>query len=158
MSIRMGGLFVLVLLLVAGGGCSSRRAHSAPPETPTQLPSEEEAERARGATREAIPVLPQGARDVSGGDVPSAAGDDGELRPGYRVQLFATADRELAEAHATEAREFFDEPVYVKAEGVLYKVHVGDCASRDEADALRRKALGLGHAGAFIVDALIKVP
>lgn len=159
MMIRYGGLIFLSLLLAAGLGCSSKRAHQIPPEIPTELPSEEEARRARESTREAIPMLPQGARDLGGADPPpTQGGDEGALRPGYRIQLFATATRELAEARAAEARELFDEPIYVQAEGALYKVHVGDCTSRDEADALRRAALGLGHDGAFVVDALIKVP
>ena len=46
-------------------------------------------------------------------------------------------------------------PVYVEHEGLLYKVQVGDCLSRDEAETLRREAVGLGLEGAFIVDALV---
>jgi hypothetical protein len=52
----------------------------------------------------------------------------------------------------------FADPVYVTADGALYKVQVGNCATHEQADALRRTALALGYEGAFVVEALILAP
>ncbi|MBD3237401.1 MAG: hypothetical protein GF330_11895 [Candidatus Eisenbacteria bacterium] len=158
------GIGCALVLLLAAPGCGRQSAPRTPPDLPTEMPSEEEAERVREDAREAIPILPEGERGLSGEDLPPEAREtDAEREPdrpqryGYRVQLFATSDRALAEQRAAEYREMFDAEVYVEFEGILYKVRVGDCLSRDEADALRREALGLGHEGAFIVDTLVHI-
>jgi len=154
---------LLVFCLTA---CGQREPPKTPANLPTAMPSEEEAARARADARNAVPLLPQGERDLSGQDLlgpadsASVAGvmsPDGEQRYGYRIQLFATADGRLAQQRAAEYRDLFAEAIYVRQEGVLYKVQVGDCISRDEAEALRRRARALGYEGAFIVDALVAV-
>jgi cell division septation protein DedD len=162
----------LTLLVLAGataglGGCGRKTAPPVPPDLPYRMPSEEEAARAREGAPEALapPPAPAGERGVardelpppdSLGLAPGAPQSDEGTRPGYRVQLFATTDSALAEARAAELRQLFDEEVYVELEGMLYKVRVGDCASRDEAALLRRRALGMGLEGAFIVDTRVR--
>jgi hypothetical protein len=78
-----------------------------------------------------------------------------QARPGYRVQLFATADASLAQKRADEYRTLFTESIHIRKEDELYKIQAGDCATREEADQLRRKARALGYAGAFVVEAQI---
>ncbi len=162
-------LLILAAATLGPGGCGSKSAPQAPPDLPYMLPSEKEAQRVREETREAIPVLPEGERGMGGEDLPPAGDstavlpglspeDDRDTRFGYRVQVFATSDEDLATTRAEEMRALFDEEVYVEFEGLLYKVQVGDCVSRDEAADLRRKALGMGLDGAFIVDTRVKAP
>ncbi len=153
----------LAAILLAGGACGRKAAPPrAPTDLPTRLPSEEEARRVREDARDAIPLLPEGERGLGEEDLPPTAGEGevpeaGATRYGYRVQVFATSDPELAEARAEEVRELFDERVYVEYEGLLYKVRVGDCPGRDEATALRRRVVGYGFEGAFIVDTQVHV-
>ncbi|MCK4414374.1 MAG: SPOR domain-containing protein [Candidatus Eisenbacteria sp.] len=162
------GMMALLLAssLLALPGCGRRVAPPPPEVLPRTMPSEEEGRQAGVGAPEAVPILPEGERGVGreslypGEGVPpgseaTPAEIEGHRRYGYRVQLFATADRELATAQAGEYRQFFSAAVYVEFEGLLYKVQVGDCLSRDEAEVLRREALGLGCDGAFVIDALV---
>ena len=157
----MGAIICLSLLLLIATGCSQKPVPQIPPEIPTALPSEEEAQRVREETRETIPLLPQGERDLELEEAPPAEevelSAEPQTRLGYRVQLFATSREELAKSRAAEFQEQFDEKVHIEYEGLLYKVRVGDCLSRDEARALRRKAVGLGYDGAFAVDTQVNV-
>jgi hypothetical protein len=147
---RIAVLAALVCAALWGGltGCSRKGAPPPAPPTdlPQTLPSEEEAGSVQPGAGEAIP----GPRESAGG-----AEDEGEKLYGFRVQLFATGNPELAQARAEEYRALFEEKVYVELEGLLYKIEVGDCRTREEAEALRRRALGAGCEGAFVVDALI---
>ncbi len=163
---KIGCLF-LGLLLVAGG-CAQKPIPRVPPEIPTMLPSEEEARRVREETREAIPMLPSGERDLGAQDLPPAVEATAEREPeplpvevetrlGYRVQLYAASSESYARKRAAEYETVFDEKVYVAYEGLLYKVRIGDCTSMDEASALRRKAVEAGQGGAFIVDTQVNV-
>ena len=148
----------IAAILLASGGCGRRTASPpVPPDVPHTLPSEEEAQRIREGAPEAIPV-PAGEGAAARPDSAPAAPvpDEAGTRPGYRVQVFATADPALAEKRAGEMRELFEEEVYVEFDGELFKVRVGDCTSRDEAANLRRRALGFGLEGAFVVDARVR--
>jgi SPOR domain len=161
-------VFCLVTLL-AGQGCRQRAVPRVPPDIPTTLPSEEEARRIRKENSEAIPIVPQGERELGEADLPPADSvqimsditpvQEGEVvtRYGYRVQLFATSNLAQANQKAESYRRIFDEEIYIDFEGLLHKVRVGDCVSRDDADALRLKARRAGCDGAFIVDTRIVV-
>ncbi len=78
---------------------------------------------------------------------------------GYRVQIgafeFETGKWGGAQLWASQARAKFTEPVYVEFDAGLYKVRVGDLVTREEADVLKAKAIQLGYAGAFVVEATI---
>lgn len=76
--------------------------------------------------------------------------------PGYRVQIFASSDRTKAESAAAEARQRFSEPVYIEFETPLYKVRVGDCATRHEADLLKEKAGTQGYDGAWVAESQVR--
>lgn len=77
--------------------------------------------------------------------------------PGYRIQLLAT-DAEF-EARAVEEKALieFDENVYLIFDSPIYKVRVGDCVSRLEANELRRKAVKLGYRDAWVVQSRVLV-
>jgi len=70
---------------------------------------------------------------------------------GYRVQVFATFSEEKADMIANQVRERTTEPVYVEYIAPYYKVRVGDCTTRDEAESLKSNLFGLGYSDAFIV-------
>jgi phosphotransferase system IIA component len=78
--------------------------------------------------------------------------------PGYRVQLF-TSDVEF-EARAVEEKALleFDENVYLIFDSPTYKIRVGDCTSRLDANALRKKAFGLGYRDAWVIQSRVIVP
>jgi len=76
--------------------------------------------------------------------------------PGYRVQIFASSDRNRAESAAAEARQRFAEPVYIEFEAPLYKVRVGDCATRHEADTLKERAGAQGYDGAWVAETQVR--
>jgi cell division septation protein DedD len=56
------------------------------------------------------------------------------LVDGFRVQVFASADRDIAENAARGAQERLGLASYVELDGGMYKVRVGDFAARPEAD------------------------
>ncbi len=78
------------------------------------------------------------------------------LADGFRVQVFATADRAIADSEAQLAGGRFGAPAYVDLDGGMYKVRVGDFVTRAEADkalaAIRRN-----YADAWVVATKIRV-
>jgi hypothetical protein len=82
-----------------------------------------------------------GSRAPQGG-----AEEEGQV---WRVQIFATQDRVLADRMAGEAGVLLQAAVYVAHEAPFYKVRVGDYLSEQEAAPLRDKAVRSGFPGAF---------
>ncbi len=87
-------------------------------------------------------AAPEGASGGSGKD--SRAG--GAL---WRVQVFATEDRDLAARTASEASILLGAKAHVAHETSHYKVRLGDYRSEAEAGALRDLAVRSGYPGAF---------
>ena len=85
------------------------------------------------------------------------AAEEEQRKLAERREQEATEARELAQQRATEFEQYFGEKVYVIAEGLLYKIRIGNCVSRDEAEALRQKALSMGYEGAFVVSTTVEV-
>jgi hypothetical protein len=67
----------------------------------------------------------------------------------WRVQIFATQDRVLADRTAGEASRLLGVKARVDFEGASYKVRLGDYGSEDEAGSLRDQAVRSGYPGAF---------
>jgi len=67
----------------------------------------------------------------------------------WRVQIFATQDRDLAERTAREASQLLHVETHVDHEASRYKVRLGGFASEEEAGALRDEAVRSGYPGAF---------
>lgn len=75
---------------------------------------------------------------------------------GFRIQIFASSTTENANRVADDARAAFgNQSVYVDHVVPYYKVRVGDCLTREEAETIRNQALNLGYVGAFIVETMI---
>ncbi|HEU4928256.1 MAG TPA: SPOR domain-containing protein [Candidatus Krumholzibacteria bacterium] len=62
------------------------------------------------------------------------AAPESALIDGFRVQVFATGDRDIAANAAREVQERLGIPTYVDLDGGMYKVRAGDFATRAEAD------------------------
>jgi cell division septation protein DedD len=75
-----------------------------------------------------------------------------EMTDGYRVQVFATGDEETAEAVREAGERKLGVPVYTEYVDGLYKVRVGDCLAREEADALLNRCRDAGYGDAWIVE------
>jgi cell division septation protein DedD len=74
----------------------------------------------------------------------------GEVR--YRVQLIATLRAAAVYELQAELRDLVDAPVYAELEQGLWKLRVGDFTSRDDADGMRRRLVGIGFSDAFVVE------
>ncbi len=74
---------------------------------------------------------------------------------GFRIQIFASSTEKNASRVADNARESFTENVYINHIAPYYKIRVGDCLTREDAEVLKNKALRLGYRGAFIVETMI---
>ena len=77
---------------------------------------------------------------------------------GFRVQIFATGDRHRAEQFKTEAAARLNVGAYIQHVDDIYKVHVGDCRSREEAERLRLKCQAMGYKDAWIVTSEVQFP
>ena len=78
-----------------------------------------------------------------------------ETVQGYRVQLLATGDEFQAREAKKNAIFRFQEGVYLVFEAPLYKLRIGDCQTRREADQLRENAVRNGFRDAWIVPSRI---
>lgn len=79
---------------------------------------------------------------------------------GFRVQILATKNIETASLFEQEASERFqsqDYKTYLIFEAPLYKIRVGDCKMRSEAENLRDLATGYGYRESFIVKSKIQI-
>ena len=74
---------------------------------------------------------------------------------GFRVQIFASSTQNNADRVAADARSGFDGRVYVDYIAPYYKVRVGDCLTREDAEIMKNKARTLGYRGAFIIETMI---
>lgn len=80
-----------------------------------------------------------------------------EIMQGYRVQLLATGDEPQAREAQKSAIFRFEEGVYLVFEAPLYKLRIGDCQTRREAEELRQKAVRNGFHDAWIVPSKIQI-
>lgn len=81
-------------------------------------------------------------------------------KTGFRVQILATKNIETASLFDQEASERFnnlDHKTYLIFEAPLYKIRVGDCEERAQAEELRDQALQYGYRESFIVRTKIQV-
>jgi len=164
LKLRVGiALVVLTSTIFIFAGCSSSRTVSTP---------ERVAEPESNRIDESFdPVMLQD-KDVefpasktplqSGEKLPLNEGSDTQLPivvenkliEGFRVQLFATQDIEKATLEKKEAEFSFAEdqiPVYIEFDSPMYKVRIGDCSTRDEAEQLRELARRKGYSTSWIV-------
>jgi cell division septation protein DedD len=80
---------------------------------------------------------------------------------GFRVQILATNNLEKASLVEQEASERFKRSgysTYLVFEAPLYKIRIGDCTDRLQAEKIRDMAKSVGYDGAFIVKSVVIVP
>lgn len=70
---------------------------------------------------------------------------------GFRVQVLATRFAEKADSLKSSLSEFIDEQTYVTFEAPNYKVRVGDCTDRKQAEELQEKMQKMGFHSAWII-------
>ncbi|MDZ7332057.1 MAG: SPOR domain-containing protein [candidate division KSB1 bacterium] len=81
----------------------------------------------------------------------------GESVTGYRVQICALSDEERAkEIYRSALLKFPNEEVYLIYDSPYYKVRVGNCPTRQEADRLQQLAVEKGFDDAWVVRTKIK--
>ena len=77
--------------------------------------------------------------------------------PGFRIQIGSMTNQEDASEIEREAMlQFEDANVYLEFETPYYKIRVGDFEHRHDAEALQKKAVGLGYGDAWIVRTTIE--
>jgi hypothetical protein len=90
------------------------------------------------------------------GAVRSTAGV-GPLATGYRVQVFAARDRDVAAGAVRRLREQrVSDPIYMEWIDPWYKVRVGDFTDRGSAEQLRNQLVELGFPEAWIIRTTIR--
>lgn len=129
-----------------------RSEGNVPPLNPKDAANEPDVEET-GVTESAIEVT-----DVEAPpDTERAAAPVDTLVDGFRVQVFAGADREIAENASRGAEERLKLPSYVDLDGGMYKVRVGNFTTRPDAEqalgAIRRQ-----YADAWIVASKVRAP
>src|SRR3990172_7689147 len=70
---------------------------------------------------------------------------------GYRVQILSTRDEEEARNVRRDAILKFQDSVYLMFDDPYYKVRVGDCISRFDADKLQEAAITKGFPEAWVI-------
>lgn len=79
------------------------------------------------------------------------------IADGFRIQVFASADRDVAQQARTAAAARLGIPAYMDLDGGIYKVRVGDYARREDASAALSKVRGADYPDAWIVPARVNV-
>lgn len=112
-----------------------------------ELPVNEEPISSETVEPEAPPPAP-----ASGpATLPSAGETPQKMMDGFRIQVFATGSEAAARSAMEAAGVKIGVPAYVEFAGGVYKVRVGDCPSRGEAEALLAKCREAGYGDAWIV-------
>lgn len=95
---------------------------------------------------------------VSSGSARTTPPDPRNFTPGWRVQVFASSNLQLADDKAAEFRTTSPHPVYVEYEPPFYKVRVGDFMTRQEADRFKDETARMGWQGAWVTETLVLRP
>ncbi len=89
--------------------------------------------------------------DASRPAAPASKPDSPAPSATWSVQLLASSSASVARERAAALARYFPEPPRVEPAHGLFRVRVGRCATRGEAEALRRRARAAGFADAFVV-------
>ena len=77
---------------------------------------------------------------------------------GYRVQALVTRNTHSADSIRAVLSDKIDEDVYITYEVPYYKIRVGNCVDRKQAEELQLKLVKLGYASAWIIRTRVKAP
>ena len=75
---------------------------------------------------------------------------------GYRVQIFVTRYTQSADSIQALLAENIEEDIYITFEVPYYKIRVGNCIDRKQAEKLQTKLKSHGYPSAWIVRTRIK--
>ena len=75
---------------------------------------------------------------------------------GYRVQVLVTRNTHSADSIRAVLSDKIDEDVYITYEVPYYKIRVGNCVDRKQAEELKLKLVELGYASAWIIRTRVK--
>jgi hypothetical protein len=89
--------------------------------------------------------------DILQGDAQDTTGAADQVVPGFRIQLVSTRDEEEARNIRRDALLTFSEKVYLSFDDPYYKVRIGDCLSRFEANDMQEMARSKGFFEAWVV-------
>jgi hypothetical protein len=168
-------LVVLLAMVIAACGTTKtdapEKATKAEPykfEEEGDIPPLEEADVVTEADVEEIPVdqdeivgenvvPPKDTTKVAGGGPAGVAGKDGGVAiPVYRVQILATTSEQSAQDAKKRVEKRLNFAAYISFEDGMYKVRVGDAATREEANKIRERCRAGGYSDAWIVTDLLK--
>ena len=124
-----------------------KREGQVPPPTPADSRSEVDVEEIP-MTQESIEVSEAEAPPVDSTRAPAVADSTVE---GFRIQVFASSDREVAENARVVATQRLRLPGYLDLEAGVYKVRVGDFVTRAQADKALATVRASDYADAWIV-------
>ncbi|MBP2681501.1 MAG: Sporulation related domain [Candidatus Krumholzibacteriota bacterium] len=94
--------------------------------------------------------------DASAEPKPAAAAQ--KTMDGYRIQVFATGNEAAARSVREAVEVQVGVPAYVELIDGVYKVRVGDCPTREEADVLVKKCRDAGYGDAWVATSRIFIP
>ena len=75
---------------------------------------------------------------------------------GYRVQALVTRNTHSADSIRAVLSDKIDEDVYITYEVPYYKIRVGNCVDRKQAEELQPRLVKLGYASAWIIRTRVK--
>jgi hypothetical protein len=132
------------------------------------IPPPEETDVAAEVDVEEIPVeeeeivgenveAPKDTTRATGGGPGAVAGKDGSIAvPVLRVQILATTSEQSALDAKKKIENRLRYAVYITHEDGMYKVRVGDCENRTEAEKVRRVCREAGYTDAWIVSDVLR--
>jgi hypothetical protein len=169
----MAGIVALAIFMF--GGCAVKsptvdsRAEPSEPyvfETEGQVPPLDESRIKREVDKddvfEEIAVPEEAVAAESVHPLPQSAGKDGgepeaETWDGYRVQVFASGSGESAQSIREAVQIRLGTSAYIVQLDGIYKVRIGDCRNRSEAETLLLRCREAGYQDAWIVSSRVNV-
>jgi hypothetical protein len=170
--------YTLIMVAVMLAACSPKQTAKAPEQATADQPYELEQEGTIPPPEETaskpeadVEEIAVDDREIVGEDVAApkdttrAAGrgpktvegkDGGFAIPVYRVQVLATTSEQSALDTKKKIENRLSLPAYVKFEDGMFKVRVGDCSTREEAEKVRGKVRGAGYTDAWIVTDVLR--
>lgn len=171
--VSISRLLMCGCILLLAAGCTARPPAQKPAaatkdepydfKAEGHIPPLEEAEVSREADFQEVPLTEE---EVLGEDVDISPDEsvsavhppEAQVVSGFRVQVFATGNQETAEAVREAARQKLGLPAYVEIVDGLYKVRIGDCSGREQAEAMLQRCKEAGYGDAWIVETMVKAP
>ncbi|MAV70159.1 MAG: hypothetical protein CMG04_05240 [Candidatus Marinimicrobia bacterium] len=79
-----------------------------------------------------------------------------KIKVGFRLQLFETISKDIADEERLNFQKVLNDTVYVVFEAPLYRLQVGDFFTRKEAEKKRRNLVKNGYKNIWIVKSRIR--